>query len=462
MSSSTGMWREARVGLHRLAHVVAALARHHDVGEHDVGPDLARTRDRVVAVVHGHDANVLVGEADPDDLLDRDAVVGEQQGLGHVSPRAAEQSRACRPRAGAFRLVIVAAVRRRLNRLSSAARGRLAGAPACRRRRSSSRGPRRPMHRRDGALCGPGEAMILRTAAHTDVGLRRTANEDRFALAPAARPLPGRRRHGRAHAPGRSRAQLAAEAGRGARCATREGAAASLDREAALRVAAANRAIYSRPRAASPSSRAWAPPLVALLAGGGRARARARRRQPRLPRARRADPPAHRRPLDRRRSCCAAARSPPTTRAEHPHRHVLTRALGVRRRVEPDLAELTPAPGRRVRALLGRAHQPRRGPRDREARVASGATSRTACERLIDARQRARRRGQHHRRARALRRERSRSSARCGAASRTRAHAADAACGPREPRGTARRPARLRTRRREPLDAARLSARACS
>mgnify|MGYP001045726636 CR=1 FL=1 len=30
---------------------------------------------------------------------------------------------------------------------------------------------------------------------------------------------------------------------------------------------------------------------------------------------------------------------------EHPHRHVLTRALGVRKAVEPDLAELTPMPG---------------------------------------------------------------------------------------------------------------------
>ena len=29
----------------------------------------------------------------------------------------------------------------------------------------------------------------------------------------------------------------------------------------------------------------------------------------------------------------------------HPHRHVLTRAVGVRRSVDPDLAELTPAPG---------------------------------------------------------------------------------------------------------------------
>ena len=30
---------------------------------------------------------------------------------------------------------------------------------------------------------------------------------------------------------------------------------------------------------------------------------------------------------------------------EHPHRHVLTRALGVRSRTEPDLAEMTPQPG---------------------------------------------------------------------------------------------------------------------
>ena len=30
---------------------------------------------------------------------------------------------------------------------------------------------------------------------------------------------------------------------------------------------------------------------------------------------------------------------------EHPHRHVLTRALGVRARIEPDLAEMTPQPG---------------------------------------------------------------------------------------------------------------------
>jgi len=30
---------------------------------------------------------------------------------------------------------------------------------------------------------------------------------------------------------------------------------------------------------------------------------------------------------------------------EHPHRHVLTRALGVRAKTEPDLAEMTPQPG---------------------------------------------------------------------------------------------------------------------
>jgi len=30
---------------------------------------------------------------------------------------------------------------------------------------------------------------------------------------------------------------------------------------------------------------------------------------------------------------------------EHPHRHVITRALGIRERVQPDLAEMTPLPG---------------------------------------------------------------------------------------------------------------------
>jgi protein phosphatase len=31
--------------------------------------------------------------------------------------------------------------------------------------------------------------------------------------------------------------------------------------------------------------------------------------------------------------------------AQHPHRHVLTRALGIRPRTEPDLAEMTPQEG---------------------------------------------------------------------------------------------------------------------
>jgi protein phosphatase len=35
----------------------------------------------------------------------------------------------------------------------------------------------------------------------------------------------------------------------------------------------------------------------------------------------------------------------PSAARQHPRRHVLTRALGVRRRVEPDLAELTAMPG---------------------------------------------------------------------------------------------------------------------
>ena len=87
---------EARVGLDRLADLVAALARHHDVRQDQVRTLLARARDRGIAVVDHHEAHVLVGEADSHDLLDRDAIVGQQQGLGHDPPGCVAQ-RPCRP-----------------------------------------------------------------------------------------------------------------------------------------------------------------------------------------------------------------------------------------------------------------------------------------------------------------------------------------------------------------------------
>jgi hypothetical protein len=74
---------ERRVALDRLAELVPVPARHHHVREDDVGLQLARLRERVLTVVHGGDAEVLVREGDAHDLLDRDRVVREKKVLGH-------------------------------------------------------------------------------------------------------------------------------------------------------------------------------------------------------------------------------------------------------------------------------------------------------------------------------------------------------------------------------------------
>jgi hypothetical protein len=71
------------VALHRLADLVAVPPRHDHVGEDDVGAELARAADRVLAVVHRDDLEVLAREGDAHDLLDGDRVVSEEQGLGH-------------------------------------------------------------------------------------------------------------------------------------------------------------------------------------------------------------------------------------------------------------------------------------------------------------------------------------------------------------------------------------------
>ena len=63
---------------------VAVAARHPDVGQHDVGRIGVEARDRLVAVADGDDLDVLVGERQLDDALDRDAVVGEQKRMRHL------------------------------------------------------------------------------------------------------------------------------------------------------------------------------------------------------------------------------------------------------------------------------------------------------------------------------------------------------------------------------------------
>jgi protein phosphatase len=180
--------------------------------------------------------------------------------------------------------------------------------------------------------------MILTAAARTDVGLRRDANEDSYALAPdlglyvVADGMGG-------HTAGRLASTLASE---GAVNALRQlgQSSASLTEKLRYCVAAANRDIFETAQA-KPELAGMGTTLVALLAGAGRiALAHVGDSRAYLIRGglirRLTDDHSLVAELVRRREITeSAARG-------HPHRHVLTRALGVRHAVEADLAELTP------------------------------------------------------------------------------------------------------------------------
>ena len=67
-------------------HLVAIAARHADVGEDDVGRIGVQTGDSLIAVAHGDHLDILVGEGQLDDSLNRNAVVGKQKLMGHFGP----------------------------------------------------------------------------------------------------------------------------------------------------------------------------------------------------------------------------------------------------------------------------------------------------------------------------------------------------------------------------------------
>lgn len=183
--------------------------------------------------------------------------------------------------------------------------------------------------------------MLLRSAARTDVGMRRQDNEDRYATVPGiglfvvADGMGG-------HKAGQVASQIAVEAAIRAIEAL-QGASVSLAERLRHAVACANREIFLAAQADAELA-GMGTTLVAMLFGEerlalahvGDSRAYLLRRG-RL-RALTDDHSIVAELLRRQAISEEAARA-------HPHRHVLTRALGVRARIEPDLAEMTPQSG---------------------------------------------------------------------------------------------------------------------
>jgi serine/threonine protein phosphatase PrpC len=183
--------------------------------------------------------------------------------------------------------------------------------------------------------------MILRSAARTDVGRRRRANEDSFAIAAelgyfvVADGMGGHRADQLASRLAAESAVVALEA--------LEGSAATLTEKLRCTIAAANREIYVAGQA-KPEYSGMGTTVVSLLAKDGRvALAHVGDSRAYLVRGGRirqlTDDHSVVGELVRRREITESAAR------EHPHRHVLTRAVGVRREVAPDLAELTTSPG---------------------------------------------------------------------------------------------------------------------
>jgi len=183
--------------------------------------------------------------------------------------------------------------------------------------------------------------MILQASAATDVGMRRRVNEDRYAMVPdlglflVADGMGG-------HKAGQMASQLAAEASILTARAL-EGATASLSEKLRQVVACANRQIFTTAQA-HPEVAGMGTTLVALLAARGRVAlahvgdSRAYLIRGESIRLLTDDHSLVGELLRRREISEEAAR-------EHPHRHVLTRALGVRPSVQGDLIEMTPRDG---------------------------------------------------------------------------------------------------------------------
>jgi protein phosphatase len=184
-------------------------------------------------------------------------------------------------------------------------------------------------------------AMIVRAAAGTNVGRRRRVNEDRFAIAPelglylVADGMGG-------HSAGQVASELAAQAALRAVRTLRDAPVGPAEK-LRFAVSSANRAIFEA-ACERPEFAGMGTTFVGVLClDGAVALAHVGDSRAYLVRGgcirQLTDDHSVVGELLRRREI------DPDAAREHPHRHVLTRALGVRAGVEPDLAELAPSPG---------------------------------------------------------------------------------------------------------------------
>ena len=75
-----------RSRLDELADLVAVPARHEDVGEDEIEGVLAQLPKGKFTVADGDDIDSFIGERQVDDLLNRDAVIGQQDLVRHSGP----------------------------------------------------------------------------------------------------------------------------------------------------------------------------------------------------------------------------------------------------------------------------------------------------------------------------------------------------------------------------------------
>ena len=221
--------------------------------------------------------------------------------------------------------------------------------------------------------------MKLTHASCSDVGRRRETNEDKFGVDPELGLFLVSDGMG-GHVAGQVASDLATDAMLRA-VKSLEKVAATLSERLRYAVARANQEVYQTARK-RPELTGMGTTLVALLARDGRAAlahvgdSRAYLFREGQIRQLTDDHSLVGELLRRREITEKAAR-------EHPHRHVLTRALGVREIVEPDLAEISSSPGDVVALCSDGLTNHVRDVEIAEA-VHEQADLETACKRLVD------------------------------------------------------------------------------